>query len=165
MKLVNLPRLLVWIGRPRDTPITYDDLVDAETRVFNAEEATVELMHDAALQREALSHGGDRLYKVLATIDTRDGTPLAEVVRTAREGWERQAIGESSNPFADFDACFGSLTIVQRNELALTRLDLIRKWETELSLREDKAGPDSVAAYYARGVLRGLGALTGSETL
>jgi hypothetical protein len=33
--------------------------------------------------------GGDRLYNLLAYFDTRDGTPMAGLVRAAREGWER----------------------------------------------------------------------------
>jgi hypothetical protein len=40
---LNLGWLLLWIGRPRDQPITYDDLVAAETRAFAAEERVAEL--------------------------------------------------------------------------------------------------------------------------
>ena len=32
---------------------------------------------------------GHRLYDLLAVFDTRDGSPLAHLVRSAREGWER----------------------------------------------------------------------------
>lgn len=33
----------------------------------------------------------DRLYRALALFDTRDGSPLANIVRAAREGYERSA--------------------------------------------------------------------------
>jgi hypothetical protein len=33
--------------------------------------------------------GADRLYQLLAYFDTRDDNPMAALVRTAREGWER----------------------------------------------------------------------------
>lgn len=39
MRLIKLRNVLVWIGRPRNRPITYEDLVDAETRVLAAEES------------------------------------------------------------------------------------------------------------------------------
>lgn len=32
---------------------------------------------------------GQRLYELLALFDNRDGTPMAHLVRSAREGWER----------------------------------------------------------------------------
>lgn len=32
---------------------------------------------------------GQRLYVLLALFDTRDGSPLADVIQAAREGWER----------------------------------------------------------------------------
>lgn len=32
---------------------------------------------------------GQRLYLCLALFDARDGTPLADIVQAAREGWER----------------------------------------------------------------------------
>jgi hypothetical protein len=35
------------------------------------------------------SAAADRLYSLLAFFDTRDGSPMAELVRSAREGWER----------------------------------------------------------------------------
>jgi hypothetical protein len=38
----------------------------------------------------------------------------------------------------------------------MTLAEIRRHWELELSLREDKAGPDSAAALYAKGVLFGL---------
>ena len=38
MRLLNFRRVLVWVGRPRSKPITFEDLVEAETRAFKAEE-------------------------------------------------------------------------------------------------------------------------------
>ncbi len=43
MRLVNLKHILVWIGKPRDTPIVYEDLVDAQTEVASAQEEVAEL--------------------------------------------------------------------------------------------------------------------------
>jgi TPR repeat protein len=50
-------------------------------------------------------HGGDRLYNLLAYFDTRDGTPMADLVRAAREGWERAGpdMAEAS-AWDEFDA-------------------------------------------------------------
>ncbi len=39
---LDLGQLLIWVGRQRNRPITYDDLVDAETRVLAAEESLAE---------------------------------------------------------------------------------------------------------------------------
>jgi hypothetical protein len=210
--------LLFWAGRRRDTPIVYDDLVDAETRAFEADEKRIEaeeklaaangrirLFEQALPQQEevrferdifgealglvrrvlegtagdgvpfiddavrntvifgqVMNESGDRLYHLLAIFDTRDGTPLAELVRTAREGWERIAMKEV-HAWDDFDACWASLSAAQRSELGMARIEQVRKWERELSLRLDKAGPGSAAALYAQGVLRGLGMPIGED--
>lgn len=48
--------------------------------------------------------GCDRLYDALAFFDTRDGTFEADVVRAAREGYERSAPEMSEpNAWAEFD--------------------------------------------------------------
>lgn len=45
----------------------------------------------------------DRLYDCLAIFDTRDGSELAELVRSAREGYERADMGED-DPWREFDS-------------------------------------------------------------
>lgn len=45
----------------------------------------------------------DRLYAALAVFDTRDGTPQAHIARSAREGYEREVIGEDQ-AWAEFDS-------------------------------------------------------------
>lgn len=50
------------------------------------------------------------------------------------------------------------------SSIPLTRLDeLERKWTAEHSLRLDKSGPDSKATYYAKGVLRAIAELKGTD--
>ena len=52
--------------------------------------------------------GGDRMCLLLALFDTRDGTPLADLVRAAREGWERShpdmGRDENGRAWEEFDA-------------------------------------------------------------
>lgn len=40
---LRLWRIQLYIGPKRDQPITYDDLLDAETRAFDAEERLAEI--------------------------------------------------------------------------------------------------------------------------
>jgi len=56
-------------------------------------------------ERGELEDAGDRLYRALALVDTRDGTPLAHVIRAAREGWERSGPEMAEDDaWAEFDA-------------------------------------------------------------
>jgi hypothetical protein len=52
---LDFGRALLWIGRKRDQPITYDDLVDAETRAFEAEERLAELGWKVAMAEDGLA--------------------------------------------------------------------------------------------------------------
>jgi hypothetical protein len=48
---------------------------------------------------------GQRLYVLLALFDTRDGSELADLVRAAREGWERSHPDMAEDDaWAEFDA-------------------------------------------------------------
>jgi hypothetical protein len=62
---------------------------------------------------------GWRLYLLLALFDTRDQSPLANLVRSAREGYERSrsAMAED-DAWAEFDHLWESRTSSER--LALT---------------------------------------------
>lgn len=52
-----------------------------------------------------LEAGGDRLYNALAMFDSREDTPLAELVRSAREGYERSHPDMAeADAWAEFDA-------------------------------------------------------------
>lgn len=63
--------------------------------------------------------GGDRLYNLLALFDTRDGTQLADLVRSAREGWERSGPSmQEDGAWEEFDARWGRFTSEERLELA-----------------------------------------------
>lgn len=57
MKL-DFGRALIWVGRKRDQPLTYDDLVDAETRALEAEErlAQIATLVAGATQVGAYNH-------------------------------------------------------------------------------------------------------------
>lgn len=59
----------------------------------------------AAERRDA---DGQRLYNLLALFDTRDGSLLADIVRAAREGWERSHpdMGPENNAWDEFDRRF-----------------------------------------------------------
>ena len=57
--------------------------------------------------------GCDRLYRALAFFDSRDGTFEARVAQAAREGYEREAMGE--------DRAWGELdTLFARHEAAMS---------------------------------------------
>ena len=69
MRLINLSRLQVWVGRRRNRPITYEDLVDAETRVLMAEESEARFeMRVRGLARRLHLDARPILY-------TEEGTP------------------------------------------------------------------------------------------
>lgn len=59
----------------------------------------------------------DRLYRALAFFDSRDGTFEAGVARSAREGYEREAMGER-DAWAEFDR------LMARQEDAMRSHDL-----------------------------------------
>ena len=62
---------------------------------------------------------GQRLYVLLALFDTRDGSPVADLVQTAREGWERSYIDMAEdNAWAAFDRLWHSYTSQERLSLA-----------------------------------------------
>lgn len=52
----------------------------------------------AAIAYDRRDEDGQRLYVLLALFDTRDGSYMADLVRSAREGWERSHpdMGEDS---------------------------------------------------------------------
>jgi hypothetical protein len=53
---------------------------------------------------EERDEDGQRLYVLLAYFDTRDGSPMAELVRSAREGWERSHPDmDEDDAWAEFD--------------------------------------------------------------
>lgn len=66
--------------------------------------------------------GGDRLYHLLALFDVRDGSPLADLVRSAREGWERSdpEMGSEDNGTAwdEFDDLWNLWTPNNRTAMA-----------------------------------------------
>lgn len=61
---------------------------------------------------------GFRLYVLLALFDRRDGTPLADMVQAAREGFERSHPDMAEDDaWATFDRLWESYTSPQRLEL------------------------------------------------
>jgi hypothetical protein len=59
------------------------------------------------------------LYVLLALFDRRDGTPLADIIRAAREGWEREDTEDDA--WAEFDARWDRYTSAERLEMARSR--------------------------------------------
>lgn len=59
---------------------------------------------------------GWRLYLLLALFDKRDGSVIGDLVQTAREGYEREGMGEA-DAWAHFDHIWLSYTSAQRLEL------------------------------------------------
>ncbi len=78
-----------------------DDAVREVERQQRAAPATAAADREGR-RREPMS---DRLYHLLAYFDTRDGTPMADLVRSAREGYERSGpdMGEDG-AWDEFDA-------------------------------------------------------------
>ena len=63
------------------------------------------------------SDPGWRLYLLLALFDKRDGTLLSDVVRSAREGYERIQPGmDEADAWAEFDSLWNSHTSRERLE-------------------------------------------------
>jgi hypothetical protein len=83
MRLINLARVLVWIGRPRDRPITFEDLVDAQTEVLDAEEAK------AVLE--------ERLIELAVQFDARAAAAYEEIRHPLPESikWEAEGAGDT----------------------------------------------------------------------
>lgn len=65
------------------------------------------------------SADGWRLYLLLALFDTRDLSPLADLVRSAREGYERAP--HEDDAWAEFDRLWSSRTSAERLALARER--------------------------------------------
>lgn len=61
-----------------------------------------------------------RFYLLLALFDTRDGTLLADLVRSAREGFEREV--DEPDAWDEFDRLWMSRTSAERLELAKERM-------------------------------------------
>jgi hypothetical protein len=62
--------------------------------------------------------GGDRLYDVLALFDFRDDSYTGHLVKAAREGWERSAMGEP-NAWREFDEQWNDAPSEDRVRFAL----------------------------------------------
>jgi hypothetical protein len=62
---------------------------------------------------------GMRLYLLLALFDSRGDHPLDDMVRSAREGFERCSTEDDA--WAEFDRLWGSFTSDERLRLAATR--------------------------------------------
>ena len=68
------------------------------------------------LIQRARDADGQRLYSLLALFDTRDGSPLADLVQHAREGWERSHpdMGED-DAWQAFDSLWSRFTESERD--------------------------------------------------
>lgn len=64
---------------------------------------------------DLIEAGADRLYLLLALFDRRDGSVLADLVRSAREGYER--CGFEPDAWDEFDRLWDSMDSVQRGRL------------------------------------------------
>lgn len=85
MKL-DFGRALIWIGRKRNRPITYDDLIDAETRAFEAEERLAGIATVAAAATQTGQYS-QRLEANLRTIRNLAG-PVVDATRKSGSGEE-----------------------------------------------------------------------------
>ncbi len=67
----------------------------------------------AFYQSEQQLVGSDRLYHALAVFDSRDGSILADIARSAREGYERSAMGEPG-AWHEFESVLASYNAGER---------------------------------------------------
>lgn len=76
---LRFPGVLLYIGRRRNRPITYDDLVDAETRALAAEERLAEVA-DELEKLPRLEFGADPDHPGFTQLEPRaDGRFLNRV--------------------------------------------------------------------------------------
>jgi hypothetical protein len=113
-----------------NTPMTRDtcqarldeieEMIDEVT-----EEEFRKLLIEAAILRgfmggwDANDRGGRRLYDLLTLFDSRNGTTIADLVRSAREGYERSHpdMNESA-PWYEFDSIWETLSSQERLDYA-----------------------------------------------
>lgn len=90
----------------------------AAEAVAKAEGRCVRSSADAAIAFDARDEAGQRLYVLLALFDRRDGSALADLVQTAREGWERSHPDmDEADAWREFDAIWSSFTSSERLDL------------------------------------------------
>lgn len=81
----------------------------AAAAVAQAEVKCVRASAEAHLALEQREGDGDRLYVLLGLFDRRRGTDMDDIVRAAREGWERSHPDmNEADAWAEFDALFAA---------------------------------------------------------